>query len=303
MFKLKTKNSQLKTQVLKIIIVSWNVRNLLRGCLQSLTQDLTGLESRIILVDSASSDGTPAMVRAEFPHVELIAREENIGYVKGNNLALKRLETGEWKSSNASQSPISNLQSHFVWLLNPDTIVHAGATKSLIDFMQAHPKCGLCGPKLLNPDGSLQHGAFELPGLTQLMIDTVPRLQARFRNSRWDGRYALAKFDGPPFPIGTPLGAAMFARAEAIAQVGLLDEGYEMYSEEIDWAMRMHRAGWQVWCVPQAVVTHYGGASSSQASERAERHKWHSRQRYFRKYYPPIKRWLAMTRVPAQYRL
>ena len=286
-----------------VIIVSWNVRDLLHGCLQSLVADLTGLESRIIVVDSASSDGTPAMVRAEFPHVELIACDDNIGYVKGNNLALKRLEIGDWRLANVSQSPISNLQSQFVWLLNPDTIVHAGATKALVDFMQAHPKCGLCGPKLLNPDGTLQHGAFALPGLMQLLIDTVPRLQARFRNSTLDGRYPPAKYAGLPFPIGTPLGAAMFARTEAIAQVGLLDEGYEMYSEEIDWAMRMHRAGWQVWCLPQAVVTHFGGASSSQVSARAERHKWHSRQRYFRKYYSPLKRWLAMTRVPAQYRL
>lgn len=295
--------------MLSVIIVSWNVRDLLRGCLQSLCADLTGLDARIIVVDSASSDGTPAMVREEFPHVELIACDDNIGFVKGNNLALKRLEIRDSRLVNAPQSPIPNLQSqisnfesHFVWLLNPDTVVHAGATKALIDFMQAHPKCGLCGPKLLNPDGTLQHGAFELPGLTQLMIDTVPRLQARFRNTKLDGRYPPAQYAGPPFPIGTPLGAAMFARAEAIAQVGLLDEGYEMYSEEIDWAMRMHRAGWEVWCVPQAVVTHYGGASSSQASERAERHKWHSRQRYFRKYYFPLKRWLAMMRVPARYR-
>jgi GT2 family glycosyltransferase len=294
--------------VLSVIIVSWNVRELLRGCLQSLSTDLTGfknlssLESRIIVVDSASSDGTPAMVRAEFPQVELIAREDNIGYVKGNNLALRRIENGECEMGNCTHSPFAIPHSSFVWLLNPDTIVHAGATKALIDFMQAHPTCGLCGPKLLNPDGSLQHGAFALPGLTQLMIDTVPRLQARFRNTSLDGRYPPAKYDGPPFPIGTPLGAAMFARAEAIAQIGLLDEGYEMYSEEIDWAMRMHRAGWQVWCVPQAVVTHYGGASSSQASERAERHKWKSRQRYFEKYYSPLKRWLATLRVPAQYR-
>lgn len=284
--------------MLTVIIVSWNVRELLRGCLQSLNADLTslkdlsGVESRIIVVDSASSDDTPAMVRAEFPHVDLITRKDNIGYVKGNNLALGRMQNEELRIEN----------SKFAWLLNPDTIVHAGATKTLIDFMQAHPKCGLCGPKLLNPDGTLQHGAFALPGLTQLMIDTVPRLQARFRNTTLDGRYPPAKYEGPPFPIGTPLGAAMFARAEAIANVGLLDEGYEMYSEEIDWAMRMHRAGWEVWCVPQAMVTHYGGASSSQASERAERHKWHSRQRYFQKYYSPVKRWLAMSRVPAQYR-
>jgi GT2 family glycosyltransferase len=281
--------------VLSVIIVSWNVRDLLRECLHSLVADLTGLESRIIVVDSASGDDTPAIVRAEFPQIELIAREDNIGYVKGNNLALREI-------LNADHSQFNNQLSKFVWLLNPDTVIHPGATKALIEFMQTHPKCGLCGPKLLNPDRSLQHGAFALPGLTQLMIDTVPRLQARFRNTTLDGRYPPAKYDGPPFPIGTPLGAAMFARAEAIAQVGLLDEGYEMYSEEIDWAMRMHRAGWQVWCVPQARVTHYGGASSSQASERAERHKWHSRQRYFNKYYGPLKRRLAMTRVPAQYR-
>jgi GT2 family glycosyltransferase len=295
--------------VLTVIIVSWNVRELLRGCLQSLSadlsgfQDLSGFSARIIVVDSASSDGTPAMVRAEFPRVELIARDDNLGYVKGNNLALRKILNFELEILNAANSEFKIQNSKFVWLLNPDTIVHAGATQALVDFMQAHPKCGLCGPKLLNPDGSLQHGAFALPGLTQLMIDTVPRLQARFRNTALDGRYMPASYDGPPFPIGTPLGAAMFARAEAIAQVGLLDEGYEMYSEEIDWAMRMHRAGWQVWCVPQATVTHYGGASSSQASARAERHKWHSRQRYFQKHYSPLKRWLAMTRVPAEYRL
>ena len=287
---------------LAVIIVSWNVRDLLRGCLQSLTADLanlknlSGLASRIIVVDSASSDDTPAMVRAEFPAVELIARDDNIGYVKGNNLALRQILNPESNIERASEPP-------FVWLLNPDTVVHTGTTKALIDFMQTTPQCGLCGPKLLNPDGTLQHSAFALPGLMQLMIDTVPRLQARFRNTALDGRYPPARYAGPPFPIGTPLGAAMFARTEAIAQVGLLDEGYEMYSEEIDWAMRMHHAGWQVWCVPQAVVTHFGGASSGQASARAERHKWHSRQRYFQKHYSPLKRWLAMMRVPAQYRL
>ncbi len=188
-------------------------------------------------------------------------------------------------------------------MLNPDTVVHRGATETLIDFMQSHPRCGLCGPKLQNPDGSLQHGAFALPGLAQLAIDTVPRLQARFRNTTLDGRYLTSSYDGPPFPVGTPLGAAMFARVEAIRQIGLLDEGYEMYSEEIDWAARMHAAGWEVWCVPQAVVTHYGGASSAQASERTERLKWQSRQRYFAKHYSPLKRWLAMQMMPARFRI
>jgi GT2 family glycosyltransferase len=169
--------------------------------------------------------------------------------------------------------------------------------------MQTHPRCGLCGPQLRNPDGSLQHGAFELPGLIQLAIDVVPRLQARFRNTKLDGRYAANLYAANhPFKIGSPLGAAMFARAEAVAQVGLLDEGFEMYCEELDWAARMHAANWEVWCVPKAVVTHIGGASSSQASERAERLKWRSRQRYYAKHYSPLKRWLALRLVPAPFR-
>ncbi len=168
--------------------------------------------------------------------------------------------------------------------------------------MAAHPRCGLCGPKLVNPDGTLQHGAFEFPGLTQLLLETQRPLW-RFRGTRLDGRYPPARYDaGEPFRIGHPLGAAMLARAEAVAEVGPLDPGYEMYAEEVDWAMRMKRAGWERWCVPAAAVKHYGGASSAQASERAERAKWLSRQRYYARYYPPFKRWLASRLVPAPHR-
>ena len=274
--------------MLAVVIVSWNVRDLLRDCLASLLADVArdGIATRVIVVDSASADGSPAMVRAEFPSVELIASDTNIGYVKGNNLALRDLGDAE-----------------YVWLLNPDTRVQPGATKTLLDFMAAHPRCGLSGPQLQNADGSLQHGAFALPGLMQLAIDVVPRLQARLRDTRWDGRYLPAQYaQHKPFRIGAPLGAAMLARAQAIAGVGLLDEGFEMYCEELDWAKRMHDAGWDVWCVPAAMVTHYGGASSGQASQRAEQLKWQSRQRYYAKHYSPLKHWLAQQLVPAAYR-
>ena len=273
---------------LAIVIVSWNVRDLLRDCLRSCLDDLqrSGLQGRIVVVDSASSDGTPAKVREEFGAVELIASDDNIGFVKGNNLALRRL--GFVGNDAAADRP------RYVWLLNPDTRVHPGAIKGLLDFMAATPRCGLCGPKLENSDGSLQMGAFAFPGLAQLLIETQPRL-VRFRDTRLDGRYPRAWFDGPtPFRIGSPLGAAMLARAEAIEQVGLLDEGFEMYCEEIDWAMRMRRAGWERWCVPSAVVTHYGGASSGQASARTEAIKWRSRRRYYAKHYGAIRRAIAL---------
>jgi hypothetical protein len=264
---------------LSIVIVSWNTRELLRACLASLQADCPDAE--VFVIDNASTDGTPEMIRSEFARTRLDARTDNLGFVKANNLALRQI--------------LAERTAEYVWLLNPDTVVHPGAVRALLAFMRAHPKCGLCGPRLQNPDASLQHGAFMLPGLMQLLIDVVPRLQARLRDTRWDGRYAPAQFaSDQPFPIGTPLGAAMFARIDAVRAVGLLDEGFVMYSEEIDWAKRMHDAGWQVWCEPRATVTHYGGASSSQASARAERHKWDSRRRYFRKHYSPLKRWLAL---------
>ena len=275
--------------MLAVVIVSWNVRDLLRKCLTSLMQDVqrSEIDIHVIVVDSASQDGSAGMVSGEFPSVELIACQENIGFVQGNNLALKRLE-------------IDGRQ--YIWLLNPDTEIHPGTTQALIQFMQQHPRCGLCGPKLLNPDGTLQHGAFAFPGLVQLALETQPRLW-RFRGSRLDGRYSPEQYArGVPFRVGHPLGAAMFARAEAVRQVGPLDAGFEMYAEEVDWAMRMKRAGWERWCVPGATVVHYGGASSGQVSERAERIKWRSRRRYYAKYYSPLKRWLAMQMMPKVYR-
>ena len=273
---------------LAVVVVSWNVCDLLRDCLRTCLDDIqrSGLQARITVVDSASTDGTADMVRAEFHTVELIVSDDNIGFVKGNNLALRRLGFGE--PSWAVERP------RYVWLLNPDTRVQPGAIKTLVNFMAAAPRCGLCGPKLENPDGSLQMGSFAFPGLAQLLIETQPRL-ARFRDTRLDGRYPRAWFEGStPFRIGSPLGAAMLARAEAIEQVGLLDEGFEMYCEEIDWAMRMRQAGWEHWCVPSAVVTHYGGASSGQASARTEAIKWRSRRRYYAKHYGGIRRAIAL---------
>jgi GT2 family glycosyltransferase len=272
---------------LAVIIISWNTRELLRDCLASLRA--AGDVPRVIVVDNASSDGSADMVRAGFPDISVIEPGANLGFVKANNLALRQL-------LDAPDAP------DFVWLLNSDTRVHADAIARLLALMVQHPRCGLVGPKLENADGSLQHGAFALPGLTQLAIDVIPRLQARFRDTRWDGRYPQAAYAGGPFRIGHPLGAAMLARVSAVRAVGLLDEGFEMYSEEIDWAKRMQDAGWEIWCEPRAVVTHYGGASSSQAPERTERLKWRSRQRYFDKHYAPPKRALARLLVPARFR-
>jgi hypothetical protein len=180
-----------------------------------------------------------------------------------------------------------------VWLLNPDTVVQPGCSEALLAFMRATPRCGLCGPQLLNPDGSLQHGAFAFPGLLQLLIDTQPRL-ARYRDTKLDGRHDPVRYaTGLPFKTGYPLGAGMFARRTAIEQVGLLDDMFEMYCEEVDWARRMADAGWERWCVPAARLIHHGGASSGQASDRGKRVLWQSRLRYYDRHYFGLKRMIA----------
>ena len=280
---------------LAVVIVSWNVRELLRKCLTSLFADIqrADVNARVLVVDSASADESAQMVRSEFASVELTACDENIGFVRGNNLVLRQLGMLGDSAANAPE---------YTWLLNPDTEVQPGTVRVLLDFMDQHPHCGLCGPRLINADGSLQHGAFEFPGLTQLALETQPILW-RFRGTRLDGRYSPETYSaGKAFRIGHPLGAAMLARSAAVKQVGALDAGYEMYSEEVDWAMRMKKAGWERWCVPSAVVVHYGGASSGQASDRAERTKWRSRKYYYHRHYSPLKRWLAVQMIPSQYR-
>ena len=227
------------------------------------------------------------MIKTSFKQVELISCIANVGYVKGNNMALRELGFGGARAG----APVVP---QVVWLLNADTVVQPGCLAKLLDFMQSHPLCGLCTPQLLNNDGTLQHGSFRFPGLVQLLIDTQPRL-ARLTNTVLDGRYSPATYQsGIPFQVGHPLGAGMMASAGAIRAVGLLDEGYEMYCEEVDWAMRMARAGWQRWCVPAALLTHIGGASSQQAATRARKLLWASRRRFYATYFNWPKRAIAM---------
>lgn len=268
---------------LAVVIVSWNVRDLLAACLRSLLGDLdrSGLEAQVWVVDNGSTDGSPSMVRGTFPQVRLLASQENLGFAKGNNLALREMA--------AFQSPIPGC----VWLLNPDTQVLPGATAALLSAMQAYPRAGVAGAKLLYADGSLQQSAFRFPGLSQLAFEFFP-LPARFYDTPLNGRYPRRLYEGTvPFLVDHPLGAAMMVRAEAVADVGLLDEGFWMYCEEIDWCWRMREAGWSALCVPTAQVIHHAGGSAKQMRVASFVALWRSRLRLYDKHYPPVRRYLA----------
>jgi GT2 family glycosyltransferase len=178
-------------------------------------------------------------------------------------------------------------------LLNPDTEVHPGALPALYDFLKNNPHAGIAGASLVYGDGSFQHSVFGFPGLWQLAFDLLP-LPARLAESPLNGRYPRTAYaSGCPFRVDHPLGAAMCVRREAIRQVGLLDERYHMYVEEVDWSRRIVAAGWSAYCVPAARITHFGGQSTGQVHLRSFINLWTSRYQFYRKYYSPFKLWLA----------
>lgn len=157
----------------------------------------------------------------------------------------------------------------------------------------ADPGLGLVGAALRFGDGSFQHAAFAFPGLRQLWTEFFPT-PGRFIEGCWNGRYPRASYEGgSPFEVDFTLGATMMLRAEVIQQVGMFDEQFFMYCEEVDWAWRIRRAGWRIACVPAALVVHLGGQSTGKARARSILNLWQSRLQLFRKHYPAWKLALA----------
>lgn len=282
---------------LSIVIVSYNVRELLAQCLESVSSQQSTVDSpslatddwrlstEIFVVDNASSDDSAAMVREKFPAVQLITNAENRGFAAANNQAF----------------PLT--RGRYVLMLNPDTQVKPGALATLVRFMDAHAsrRAGACGGKLLYGDGSFQHSAFAFPTLAQIFLDFFP-LNWRLANSRLNGRYPREWYArGQPFQIDHPLGADFLVRREVAEQVGWLDDQFFIYCEEIDWAMRIKRAGWQIWCVPQAEIVHHEAQSTRHASRRDAMfiELWRARWRLFHKHYSASFRWMAKQIVRA----
>ncbi len=249
---------------ISIIIVSWNVHERLRACLASLP--LADARVEIIVVDAASSDGTPEMVRAEFPGVKLLASPENLGYSRGNNLGL------------------AQAQGRFALILNPDTELVGDALARMAAYLDANPRVGVVGPRLVLPDGS-----------TQPSRRRFPSLALAFFESTWLAplapRSMLAHYyaeDLPPdklVEVDWLVGAALMVRRQVWEQVGLLAEGFFMYSEELDWQRRIKAAGWQVVYIPAAQVRHFEAQSSAQVAAATHIRFNTSKVHYFRKYH------------------
>jgi GT2 family glycosyltransferase len=248
---------------LSIVIVSWNTKDLLEACLQSVYQYPLNEPFEVWVVDNHSKDDSVSMVRAQFPQVELIASEDNLGFAGGNNRA------------------IPYCQGEYVLLLNPDTEVKPEALNVLVAFMDSQPDAGAAGSRLLNDDGTLQPSCHPMPTLSRefwrmFYLDKLIPV----------GVYDMEKWDmEQPREVDVLMGASMLLRKEVLDRVGLLDEGYFMYSEEVDLCFRLQKAGWRLFWVPQSQVVHYWGQSAKQVLAKMFLQLYRGKLRFFRKHY------------------
>jgi GT2 family glycosyltransferase len=264
---------------LAVVIVNHNTRELLLRCLDSLRGGgLDELDATVWVVDNASSDGSAAAVADRHDWVRVLESKENRGYAAANNLALRGAGFGgELKGD---KRPYRN-----ALLLNADTEVPRGALAHLVAALEAEDDIGVAGPKLLLPDGSLDvacRRSFPTPEVSAYRFTGLSRL---FPHSRRFGRYNLTYLDpDTPCDVDSVVGACMLVRGRAIDDVGLLDERFWMYGEDLDWALRMREAGWRVVYRPSVVVHHVKRASSSQ-SERAAYEFQRAMWLFYRKHY------------------
>ena len=271
-----------QTPDLSVIIVSWNVRDLLAECLESVHASAPHAE--VLVVDSASSDGSAEMVRERFPWVELIAERENVGFTRGNNIALARA------------------RGRHLLLLNPDTVVHGDATARMVAYLDAHPTVGIVGPRVLNADGSTQSTRRRFPTLSTAFFEST-WLQGYAPRKLLERYYVLDKPDEGTFEVDWVQGCALMARREVYEQIGGLDESYVMFSEELDWCRRAKAAGWEVVYLGEARITHYGGQSSAQVPARKHIYFQQSKIRYFRKFHGRAAAWTLRAFLIASYGL
>lgn len=248
---------------LSIVIVNWNTRELLEQCLCSVYASPPPGNFEVWVVDNASQDGSRDMVLDKFPSVHLLANDDNPGFARANNLALRKA------------------CGRYILLLNPDTVVMPGAFETLISFMEETPEAGGAGSRLVNPDRTLQVSCYPRPTLFRefwrmFHLDMIWHL-GKYPMKRW----SLEKSQ----EVDVLMGACLILRCEALEQVGFLDEDYYIYSEEVDLCYRLQQAGWRLYWVPKAQVIHYGGQSTQQVAQEMFLRLYQGKILYFRKHY------------------
>jgi GT2 family glycosyltransferase len=226
---------------ISIIVVNLNTRELLQACLESVYADGSAVSSEVIVIDNGSSDGSVDLVKERFPHVRLVTNRTNEGFARPNNVGMQMAK------------------GRHVFLLNSDASLHPGTLGRLCEFLDSHPEAGACGPRLVYPDGRLQRSVKGFPD----------RL---LPGSALVGKGEMAYF---PYDrtgeVDHVMAAAFLVRREVLDDVGLLDERFSIYYNDMDWCYRMKKAGWRIFYVHDATVTHHGGKTVEQVNRSFER--------------------------------
>ena len=243
---------------LSVIIVNYNVRPYLTACLDSVQRALEGIESEVFVVDNHSDDDSVEVISRDYAWVHLINNRENVGFSKANNIAIRQA------------------QGEYILLLNPDTMVAEETLKGVIDFMDQHPKAGGAGVRMHNADGTLapeSRRAIPTPFVAaRKMLGFTKRYYMSYLS--WDA----------PAQIEVVSGAFMLLRHKAIYEVGMLDEDFFMYGEDIDLSYRLLQGGWQNWYLPYDIV-HYKGQSTSKSDFRYVHVFYQAMLIFFHKHY------------------
>lgn len=232
---------------LSVIIVSWNSKEFLRQCLQSVYKTTRKVKVEVWVIDNGSSDGSQEMVRNEFPNVKLVCSSSNLGFAKANNIGIKK-STARYLS-----------------LVNPDIKILNGCMDRLFAYMDKNPIVGIVGPRILNLDMSLQMSAYGFPNIWNSLCNALGLDKFFPKLKLFRGPYKKYWPYDKVLSVDVVSGCFWMVRREAFSQVGLLDEDFFMYREDFDLCKRFRKKGWDVVYFPEAQAIHYGGGSSSNA--------------------------------------
>lgn len=259
---------------LGICILTLKSKERVLACLASLFENTRDLDLDVIVVDNHSQDGTVEAIRAQFPAVRVIVNDANLGYSKAVNQGLRELDA------------------RYYVLLNPDTIVLDSAFNRLIQFMDEHPKAGICSPRVLNQDGSVQYQARRGEARPWDVFSYFSGLSKLFPNDPRFSGYLLTHIDNSKVSeVKAVSGSCMMIRKAVIDQIGYLDERYFAYQEDTDYCFHARLVGWKIYYVPDAEVIHYGGQGGSNINPYFSSYHWHRSyflyyQKYLAKDYP-----------------
>jgi len=260
---------------LSICIVTHNDASLVKDCLESIYKE-TKNSFEIFVVDNGSTDNTLALIRSNYPEVKIIENGANLGYPVANNRAIRQ-SVGR-----------------YILLLNPDTIVLDAGLDKLVAFLDSHPEAAVVGPQFSFPDGSFQFSYDWGISIKNYFVMLIPseilsliKFANPFRRQNFEEPYTRKKWRSEKtIEVGRVRGCCMLVRREVIEQIGLLDERFFIYCEEVDWQRRMKKAGWKVYFSPDARIIHYWGASTKQRNKKSfNAIQWQSIYKYFKKYY------------------